>query len=267
MKLIALLRFNSLLVIALTLAILTSASGPIAGQDEGKSKDEKALQAVIQNLNSALQKDDHAEVEKATSKLIKHDPKRTASYYHRGRARFCMGKIKESCDDFDKFIQLEPKASNRQWERGIALYYAKRFKDGAKQFEEYQTYHDNDVENSAWRFLCVAQTDGVKKAQNNLLKIENDRRVPMMKIYAMFQGKAKPGDVLNEATKEKVDEANLNRRKFYAHLYVGLYYEVNGKSDLAKKHITQAQKHKIDHYMWDVANVHANSLKLDSQKK
>ena len=237
----------------------------ISAQDEkqNKSDENKMAEQIVAELNTALRKNDHQAVEKLVTSLLEIKPKMASGYYHRGRARFCMGKIKECCEDFDQYIKLEPSASNRQWERGIALYYAKRFKEGAQQFEEYQTYHDNDVENSTWRFLCVAKTEGIKKAQDTLLKIKNDRRIPMMKIYAMYQGKAKPADVMAEATKEKaggekLDDASLNRRKFYAHLYIGLYHEATGKKELAKKHILLARKHKIDHYMWDVANIHAN---------
>ena len=35
--------------------------------------------------------------------------------------------------------------------------YAGEFAKGAKQFVDYQTFHSQDVENSAWRYLCVAR--------------------------------------------------------------------------------------------------------------
>ena len=41
----------------------------------------------------------------------------------------------------------------------------------------------------------------------------------------------------------------------------GLYYEAAGDNAKAKEHITTAaEKHKIGHYMWDVARVHAERL-------
>jgi lipoprotein NlpI len=147
-----------------------------------------------------------------------------------------------------------PKAASQQWERGIAYYYAGEYQKGARQFEDYQTFHNQDVENSAWRYLCVAKTDGVEKAKANLLKIDRDSRVPMMEIYALYQGQKKPEEVLVAAGDE-------NQPLFYAHLYIGLWHEVAGRADEAKKHILEAEKHKIGHYMWDVAHIHAERLR------
>ena len=75
---------------------------------------------------------------------------------------------------------------------GISMYYA-RNKRGAEQFELYQTFHDQDVENSVWRFLCMVPDTGVKKRERPLL-IENDRRIPMMKVFEMYRGTATPDD-------------------------------------------------------------------------
>ena len=91
--------------------------------------------------------------------------------------------------DFDKYVELKPDAESRQWERGISYYYAGEFAKGAKQFELYQTYHDQDVENSVWRYLCVAREGGVEKAQANMLPIENDRRIPMMQSTTSIAGR------------------------------------------------------------------------------
>ena len=93
------------------------------------------------------------------------------AYYLRGRENFRLGEIKKSVADFDKYVELRPRLESRQWERGIAYYYAGEFKKGAEQFELYQTYHDNDVENSVWRYLCIARSVGVDKARSVMLPI------------------------------------------------------------------------------------------------
>ena len=196
------------------------------------------------------------------SEMIRLDPKGAEAYYWRGRENFKAGNIDASVADFDKYVELRPKAESRQWERGISDYYAKKFKKGAKQFELYQTYHDNDVENSTWRYLCMARTEGVEAARKVMLPIENDRRVPMMKIFDLYRGKARPQDVLAAARAGEPSKEQLHRRLFYAHLYLGLYYEVDGKAELAKKHITlAADKFMIEHYMGDVARIHAAMLR------
>jgi lipoprotein NlpI len=54
----------------------------------------------------------------------------------------------------------------------------------------------------------------------------------------------------------------MNQRLFYAHLYVGLYYEAIGDRKRAREHILKAaDDDKADHYMGDVARVHAALLR------
>jgi lipoprotein NlpI len=199
----------------------------------------------------------------ALDRAIKQDPKAAVAYYHRGRTYFCMAKIKQSVADFDRYVELAPKAESQQWERGIALYYAGEYERGAKQFELYQTFHDNDVENSVWRYLCVARDKSVEEAVKTMLPIKDDRRVPMMQIYDLYRGKATPDDVLKAVEAGKPSDRELNQRKFYAHLYLGLWYEAAGKKDLAAKHVTEAEAHKIGHYMWNVAQVHNELRKAE----
>jgi len=42
--------------------------------------------------------------------------------------------------------------------------------------------------------------------------------------------------------------------------YVGLYYDMTGKKELAISHLRDAERHRIDHFMWQVARVHADLL-------
>jgi lipoprotein NlpI len=203
------------------------------------------------------------------TEAIKASPTTALPWYLRGREHFCAGQINESVADFDKFIELQPGAANRQWERGISLYYAGQYEKGAKQFEDYQKYHDQDVENSVWRYLCIARASGVEKAKSTLMPITDDPRVPMMPIFGLFQGKLKPEDVLAAAEKDPPNRELLNQRLFYAHVYIGLWHEAAGEAAKAKQHILEADKRKIGHYMWDVAHVHAQRLRAteNSERK
>ena len=207
----------------------------------------------------------HANAVAALDAVIRRQPDQAAAYYWRGRSNFCLGRIKEAVADFDRHIALAPKEAARQWERGIALYYAERFNDGAQQFELYQTYHDNDVENSVWRYLCLARAKGVEEARKTMLPIKNDTRVPMMAIYGLYRGEQKPDDVWKAVEQGSPSEAEQNARRFYAHLYLGLWHEAQGENDKAQRHLAQAEKHKIGHYMWDVARVHHELRRADKR--
>ena len=158
--------------------------------------------------------------------------------------------------DFDKFIELVPQQAPYHWQRGIAYYYAGRFEDGRKQFELHQTVNPNDVENAVWHFLCVARESSVEKARTMLMPIKGDARIPMMEVHALFAGKAKPEDVLKAASTDGTPKLQLNRQLFYAHLYLGLYFEVMGDETKATEHIKAAVQYGTDDYMGDVARVH-----------
>jgi lipoprotein NlpI len=192
---------------------------------------------------------------------LKLNPKATMGYQFRGAQHFRAGRFREAVADFDKFIELAPEQAPHHWQRGIALYYAGRFDDGRKQFELHQTANPYDVENAVWHFLCVARGSSLEKARAGLIPIERDSRVPMMQIHALFAGKAKPEDVMKAAEAGNASAQEKENQLFYAHLYLGLYYEATGDSKLAREHIVKAAtQFKADHYMGDVARVHAQTL-------
>ena len=185
------------------------------------------------------------------------NPKYAAAYDARGSAHFKLAHIDESIVDFDKSIELNPRSEPGHWRRGISYYYAGRFDEGAKQFEGYQTVDDNDVENAVWHFLCNAKAHGVPMAREALLKIGRDPRVPLMTAYALFADEATAEDVLADANAGNPSPQALRARLFYAHLYLGLYYEAVGDAERALEHMRKAAvDYKLPGYMWEVARVH-----------
>jgi lipoprotein NlpI len=204
----------------------------------------------------------HAEAIRACNKVVELDPRAAEVLNLRGSEQFKLGRLAESLADFDRFLKLQPDAFPGHWKRGITLYYLGKYDEGRKQFEGYEKVDTNDVENAVWHFLCVARKDGVKKARASLLAIGKDQRVPMMEVYALFAGKAKPADVLKAAEADRPTASQKNTRLFYAHLYLGLYHEVHGDTALARKHLDEAaDNHRVGHYMWDVAHVHHDLLR------
>ncbi len=189
--------------------------------------------------------------------VIKLDPRLPDAWQNRGSEHFKLGHLKESIADFDKFIELVPAQAAYHWQRGISLYYAGRFEDGRKQFELHQTVNSNDVENAVWHFLCVARASSLEKARAALIPIKGDSRVPLMEVHGLFAGKLKPEDVLKAASAGSPPPLRLNRQLFYAHLYLGLYYEAIGDEQRAREHITKAAgQSQAGDYMGDVARVH-----------
>ena len=194
--------------------------------------------------------------------VIADRPGEAIAYYLRGREHFRTGGIADSMQDFDKYVELQPERHSRLWERGITCYYAGRFEEGAKQFQLYQTYHSEDVENAAWHFLCLVRAKGFDHARKSLLTIRRDGRIPMMTVYDLFGGKASPKDVLEAAKRAGAEQRT--RATFYAHLYLGLYFEAKDEPEQAKKYIQLAAKQRqVGGYMGDVAHVHHQRLKAE----
>ena len=154
-------------------------------------------------------------------------------------------------------MQILPEQEPNHWQRGISLYYAGEYERGRKQFELHQTVNSNDVENAVWHFLCVARANGLDNARAALIPIKGDARVPMAEVHTLFAGKAKPEDVLKAAGLGGPPTLRLNRQLFYAHLYLGLYFEALGDDQKAREHIAQAAgPYQTGDYMGDVARVH-----------
>ena len=208
----------------------------------------------------------HAKAAADYSEVIKLDPKSPDAWQARGEANFKSGKITESIADFDKFLELVPDQRPQHWQRGISLYYAKRFKDGKEQFEIHQTVNSNDVENAVWHFLCAARADGLEKARKGLIPIEGDGRVPMAQVHQLFAGKAKPEDVL-AAAQAAPAKSRAGEPMFYAHLYLGIYFEAIGDVKQARDYILKAAERADQNgYMGDVARVHADILRKQGKK-
>jgi lipoprotein NlpI len=206
--------------------------------------------------------DQHAEAIADYDKVIAAAPNTAEAYDRRGSEYFKIGEMQKAIADFDRFLRFHPEEEPGHWRRGIAYYYAGRYEAGRKQFEGYEKVDTNDVENAVWRFLCMARDVGVKKAQSDMMKIGQDRRVPMMVVYKLFQGQANPADVMAAVTEGKPTGLEARQRAFLAHLYLGLYYDVTDDKPLALEHISKAaDAHKVAGYMGDVARVHVAILR------
>lgn len=167
---------------------------------------------------------------------------------------FRAGRISESAAGFDKVARMVPDYAPHLWQRGIALYYAGRYKDCREQFEAHRLVNPDDVENAAWHFLCVARLESPEKAKAALLPVGPDSRIPMREVYRMFHGELTPDDVLAAGTGPS--------GQFYAQFYLGLYFEALGDRQRARLHVAKAadDRYALGGYMHMVAKVHLRLL-------
>jgi lysophospholipase L1-like esterase len=179
-----------------------------------------------------------------------------------GRTNLFAGNFAAAISNFDDVAKKAPAVEPRLWQRGIAYYLAGRYADGVAQFERHQHVNPNDVENAAWHFICKARAENVTTARRALIPILGDRRVPMTEIHELFAGKIQPSDVL--AAAEASPAAERDRALCYAHQYLGLYFEVLGRPDLAEMHMHKAASdHFYDSYMGHVAKAHDKKMKAE----
>lgn len=193
---------------------------------------------------------------------IKRSPDDVAALQARAEASCLLGRSKESVRDFDRVIMLRPDMAPHNWQRGIALYYAGRYSDAAAQFEQHRKVNPQDVENAAWHYLCLSKAGGPEKgpaaARAALIPIADDSRVPLMAVHALYAGKATPEDVIAAAKAGEPGADELKERLFYAHLYLALHAEANGRTADAARHANlAATTYGVDGYMGDVARLHA----------
>jgi lipoprotein NlpI len=223
------------------------------------------VQSSNRNRQSAAQ-DWGARVEKAiaagsTDALLKEldaaiakDPSNYQLYLERGSLRFRTGKIEPSIEDFDRCIAIMPDSKPYLWQRGISLFYARKYDLGKEQFEIHRSVNPNDVENAFWHFLCAAKIKGAQEASQDILLSGFDSREPLMQIQKMIAGKMEPSEV--------VEAMNGGGKSvlFYGNLYLGLFFDAKNDPAKAKEHLTKCVEVKYPGYMYDVAKIHLKML-------
>lgn len=159
------------------------------------------------------------------------------------------------------------------WQRGISLYYAGRFEEGATQFRGDLELNPNDTEEAIWTVLCEAQVYGLVEAQRRMPVVAGDPRTVMRTVYKMFRG----------GTSELREDYELILRRiadgqgvesdsdtFYAALYLGLFAEAGRRTEEAKRFILLATRSSYGRssfdFMTDVARVHAHLRGWDQDK-
>ncbi|MCH2180769.1 MAG: hypothetical protein MK108_02070 [Mariniblastus sp.] len=228
---------------------------------ETTSPQEPERQAV-----SKFEQGNYTETIEQAQKILKQKPDSLNALMLIGEASFMKGDVHQSIESFDRMIELNPQLEPRLWQRGLALYYADRFQDGKEQFETHQTYNRQDVENAVWHLLCHSKIVGLEKAREEFIPITQDSRVPMKQIHQLFGGSGSVEDVFQAATSTPALGRSKAFQIYYAHLYVGLYYDMVGDQEKSLAEMRAAAKINPlakDLLMGRVADVHLLIRKAD----
>lgn len=157
---------------------------------------------------------------------------------YEGMTAFASNKVEESVTIYDSIIRDDPRRTPFLWQRGLSLYYAERYKDGAEQFATDVAVNPNDTEEQIWHLLCLAKTEGVGSldaARERKLTVGTDRRPVMRLVQKLFLGDGgSERELIDAAESSKVGD------KFYASLYLSLYYESMNDEKSSKRWMVNA---------------------------
>ena len=199
---------------------------------------------------------------------IDKQPKIVDLYSSRADLRFYNNDFSGAVADYEKMVTLDASLDNSHWRRGIAYFYAGRYKDAAHQFEIYHSFDDVDRENGIWRYLSQVKAHGREKARQGLLKYAKDDREPFPAVYELFAGRTTPEAILKSIADAKISPAERQPREFYAELYIGLNEFIEDQPQTALTHLEQAARNPWwrtagygPHYMGQVARLHAELLR------
>ena len=274
----------SVLLLAVTLAGGCAADQPQAGQtpdartsdsngepeqDPDGSTEQEASEITIEDglahgeyfnqARRAMVRGEYPRAVKLAEKAVEGNPEFDTYLLTLADARFMNCEIEEAINAYDRLIEVNPNSKPFLWQRGLALYYAGEFEEGVAQFEFHQTVNNQDVENAIWHMLCAANVESVESARENLIEISGDRREWSREVYNLFAGNTSPGDMtLPLPPAEDINRGEATNR-YYANLYLGLYYEMTGETEKCLEHMKFAadgMPFSRDQLMGQIAAIH-----------
>ena len=182
-------------------------------------------------------------------------------HHMRAGILFELERFEEALRDYDVAATLgDPHDDDSCWEQGLAQYYVGDFKAGRDQFARYHTVGARDIENGIWRFLCIAEDEGIEKARASMFAYPEKLRTPFPALLDLYLGKGSEAAVLDAAKRDVVSPAAQTERLFYAHYYLGKYYEITGDRNKAQTQVKAALDYRIGHFMYTCAKIDAGRL-------
>jgi hypothetical protein len=191
-------------------------------------------------------------------------PPSLSALVQRGMALFRALDVAGSLAALDAAHAAHPAARAQLWQRGLSLYYAGRYAEGAAQFRLDTQHNPADAEEALWACLCEARAlpGGLAQAQAGMLRVGEDPRPVLRLVLRVYRGEA-GAEALAGAARAAGASAH---DAFYALLYQGLLLEAQGRAAASGECIAQAlatpYAASSTDYMVSVARVHAQQRGL-----
>ena len=124
----------------------------------------------------------------------------------------------------------------------------------------------NNLHDTTASFLCIAEEDGLAKARETMFEYSRKLRTPFPALLALYMDRGTAKDVLDEANRESTSGDAHTESLFYAHYYLGKYYEIIGDPENALAHVEIALQHRIPHFMFACAEADIARLASENEK-
>ena len=186
----------------------------------------------------------HEEVPALAQRLHKHPDATGADWMTVALSWFALGEMQKAVDVYDQVLEKYPTEKPHLWQRGLALYYNEEYERGVDQFNSHQTLGTHDIENSVWHLLCNAKLKPLAEARKELIPNPGETRRMMHAVYDLFDGTAKPDDVLKASgiASDGADQKKFDSQAYHSWLYVGLYHEMMGDQEASIAAMKKAQR-------------------------
>ena len=180
-------------------------------------------------------------------------------YIKRGMLHFKLGRLTDSLKDFNKAEELNPQLTPYLWQRGLTYYYLGKYAKAARQFELHLSIQSQDIHNTLWFFLAMAQLEDIYMARDCLLPVGDNIDSYMQNIYLAFAGRYNLNNLIHlNDDFDRIKNMPMGDRYhlFYTNFYAGLYCDVIGDKNKSAFLIDKAINYPIEDYMWYVACTH-----------
>lgn len=174
------------------------------------------------------------------SQAMAYMPAYANAYQMRGCNQFKLGNVKAAVQDWQVFLQLNPDKEAEHWQICVGFALLGHYEEARKRFDWHATTNTDDLEVAFWHFLCVARTEGVETAREHIKSASGEKRVPMAALHALYAGRGTEADVWLAVERGAPDKDERAKREFFAHYYLGLLRQSEGKLDEAKESVQKA---------------------------
>lgn len=256
------MKFRRFGFLHVSLALVLACSGSVAQDDSSQDGREKAETERNADSDEDSRTSRRMRLDQSLHRLngvVSDTPSRL--HHERAEILFRLGRFNDAVRDYDAAARFgRPHDEDSCWERGLAQYYAGDFRGGREQFSRYHRVGPSDIENGLWRFLCIAEEEGIAKAREGEFEYPRKARKPFPALLALYLDRGSANAVLEEAVRDTSSAEERTTNLFYAHYYLGKYYEIVDQKELALVHVRTALAHKISHFMYACAEADAKRL-------